>query len=54
MHDCKQKNVEISSFTKLREILYTDSRDTLVLLFVTSYYYNCRTDGNTSPGNYSL
>jgi hypothetical protein len=38
--------------TQLREILYTDSQDMLVLSsIVTSRYYSC-TDGSTSPGSY--
>jgi hypothetical protein len=47
----------ISTSDQLCEILYTDSRDELVLwTIVASHYYNCCTDGSTSPGNcgYSL
>jgi hypothetical protein len=37
--------------TQLPEILCTDSQDMLVLSStVTSHYYNCCTDGSTSPG----
>jgi hypothetical protein len=39
--------------TQLREILYTDSHYMLVLSsFVPSSYYECCSDGSTSPGNY--
>jgi hypothetical protein len=39
--------------TQLCEILYTDSQDMLVLPSnVASCYYNCCTDGSTSPRNY--
>jgi hypothetical protein len=38
--------------TQLREILYTDSQDILVLMFTVSLrYYNCCTDDSTSPEN---
>jgi hypothetical protein len=37
----------------MHEILYTGSQDMLVLSrTVASRYYNCCTDGSTSPGNY--
>jgi hypothetical protein len=43
----------ISTSTYLHEILCTDSQDMLVLSStVASRYYNCCTDGSTSPGNY--
>jgi hypothetical protein len=43
----------MNTSTHLREILYIDSKDMLVLAStVASSYYNCCTDGNTSPGNY--
>jgi hypothetical protein len=52
-HDCKQKDVKLSTSTQLREILYTDSQDMLVLSStVVSRYYNCCADGSISPGNY--
>jgi hypothetical protein len=39
----------------MREMLYTDSQDILVLQStVKSRHYNCFTDGNTSRGNYGL
>jgi hypothetical protein len=42
-----------SESTQLRELLYTDSQDTLVLSStVASRYYNWCTDGSISPGNY--
>jgi hypothetical protein len=45
--------IKISTFTQLREILYTDFQDMLVLLStVAARYYNCCTDGSTSSGNY--
>jgi hypothetical protein len=52
MHDSKQKDVKkISTSTRPREILYTDSQDMLVLSYtVASCYYNCCTDGSTNPG----
>jgi hypothetical protein len=41
--------------TQIREILYTDSQDMLVLSSTVAVrYYNCCTDGNTSPGNYGF
>jgi hypothetical protein len=44
---------KISASTWMREILYTDSQDMLVLpSTVALRYYNCCTDGSTSPGNY--
>jgi hypothetical protein len=44
----------ISTYTQL-EIVYTDSQDGLVLSFtVVSLYYNCCTDGSTSPVNYDF
>jgi hypothetical protein len=34
----------------MHEVLYTDSQDMLVLSFtIVSHYYNCSTDGSTSP-----
>jgi hypothetical protein len=40
---------------QLHEIVYTDSQDILVLSSTIALrYYNCCTDGNTSPGNYAL
>jgi hypothetical protein len=43
----------ISTSPQLREILYTDSQDMLVLSStVASCYYNCCTYGSTSPENY--
>jgi hypothetical protein len=42
-----------SPVVTLREILYTDSQDMLVLSStVVSRYYNCCTDSSTSLGNY--
>jgi hypothetical protein len=42
-----------STSIQLREILYTDSQDMLVLLCtVASNYYNYCADGSTSPENY--
>jgi hypothetical protein len=39
--------------TQLREILYTDSQNMLVLSSdVAPRYYSYRTDGSISPGNY--
>jgi hypothetical protein len=54
MHDSKKKkDIKISMSTQLREILYTDSQDMLVLSSaVVSRYNKCCTDGSTSPGNY--
>jgi hypothetical protein len=47
------KDMKISTFTHLHEIFYTDSQVTLVLSSaVASRYYNCSTDGSTSPRNY--
>jgi hypothetical protein len=44
---------EIRTSTQLREILYTDFQDMLVLSPTgTSRYYNCCKDGSTSAGNY--
>jgi hypothetical protein len=41
-------------FTQLREILYTDSQDVLVLSStIAQRYYNCCIDGSTNPGNYA-
>jgi hypothetical protein len=43
----------MSTSNQLGEILYTDSQDMLALSStVASHYYNCCTDGSTSPGNY--
>jgi hypothetical protein len=40
-------------FTQLHEILNADSQDMLILLsIIASHYYNCCTDGTTSPGKY--
>jgi hypothetical protein len=37
---------------QVREFLYTDSQDMLVLSSTgASCYYNCCTDGSTGPGN---
>jgi hypothetical protein len=39
--------------TQLHKILYTDFQDMLVISSIVSLcYYNCCTDGSTSPGNY--
>jgi hypothetical protein len=39
--------------TQLREILYTESQDMLILSStVASRYYKCCIEGSTSPGNY--
>jgi hypothetical protein len=39
--------------TQLREILYTDSENMLVLSYTVALsYYDCGTYGITSPGNY--
>jgi hypothetical protein len=44
---------KISTSTQLREILYTDSQDILVLSYtVASRYYNFCTDVSTRSGNY--
>jgi hypothetical protein len=44
---------KISTSNQLREILYNDSEDTLVLQStVESRYYNYYTGGSTSPANY--
>jgi hypothetical protein len=54
-HNSKKKNPpqEINTFTHLREILYTDFQDMLILSpTIASCYYNCCTDGSTSLGNY--
>jgi hypothetical protein len=51
IHDSKWKDVKINMSTQLREILYTNSQDMLVLsCTVASRYYNYCTDGGTSPG----
>jgi hypothetical protein len=48
-----KRTYKITTPTQLRDILYTDSQDMLVLSSaVASRYYNCCTDGSTSPGNY--
>jgi hypothetical protein len=53
IHGSKQKNVKIITSTQLRDIFYTDSHDIQVLSStVASRYYNCFTDGRTSPRNY--
>jgi hypothetical protein len=37
----------------MREIVYTDSQDMLVLTSIVAWrYYNCCTDSSTNPGNY--
>jgi hypothetical protein len=46
---------KISISTQPREILCTDSHDTRMIVLsstVALHYYNCFTDGNTSPRNY--
>jgi hypothetical protein len=44
---------KISTSTQLREILYTDSQDMLVLSYIIARcYWSCCTDRSTSPGNY--
>jgi hypothetical protein len=48
-----RKDLRICTPTQLREIVYTDSQDMLVLSYsVASHYYNCCTDGNTNPVSY--
>jgi hypothetical protein len=48
-----KRTYKISTSTQLRKILYTDSKDMLILSStVASRYYNCCTDGSFSPGNY--
>jgi hypothetical protein len=43
---------KISTSTQLREMLYTNSQDMIVLsTTVASRYYNCCTNGSSSPGN---
>jgi hypothetical protein len=53
IHDPKQRDIKMSTSTWLCVILYTDSQDMLVLSStIASHYYNCCTDGSTSPGNH--
>jgi hypothetical protein len=48
-----KRTQKTNTYTQLREILYTDSQDLLVLIrIVASRYHYCCVDGSTSPGNY--
>jgi hypothetical protein len=48
-----KRTYKISTSTQLREILYTDNKDMLVLpSAVASCYYKCCANGTTSPRNY--
>jgi hypothetical protein len=48
-----KRRKKISTSTQQHEMLYTDSKNLLVLSFtVISRYNNCCTDGSSSPGNY--
>jgi hypothetical protein len=45
-----ERTYKVNTQTQLREILYTISQDMLVQpSTVVSRYYNCCTDGSTSP-----
>jgi hypothetical protein len=49
----RKKDAKIRTSTQLRQSLNIDSQGMLVLSStVASRYYNCCTDGSTSPGNY--
>jgi hypothetical protein len=48
-----KRTTQIRTSTELREILYTDFQDMLVLSSIVALrYYKCCTDGSTSAGNY--
>jgi hypothetical protein len=48
--DSEQRDIKIGIPTQLREMLCNDSQNMLVLSStVASRYYNCCTDGSTSP-----
>jgi hypothetical protein len=47
-----KRTYKIIASIQLREILYTDSEDMLILPFTVAWrYYKCWTDGSISSGN---